>query len=1256
MSAMFKLILPLLVLSNAFAQGVVTTIAGNDAIFQDDARPAATAALAAPGGLAVDTSGNLYIASPVQNIVFKVDTKGVISIVAGNGLKRFAGDGGPARAASLAYPTGVAVDRAGNIFIADQENNAIRRVAPDGTISTIAGHNGFGWAGDGGPATKAILAFPTAVAVDAAGNLYITDQNNLRVRKINPAGIISTIAGNGQPGTTGDGGPAVAASLMGPTSIAVDGAGNVYVAAGVVRKIAPDGTISTFAGGGSGGDGGPAAGSNVNAFAVALDATGYLYIADRNNHRVRRVSPQGIITTIAGSGKQGFAGDGAAATAASLSSPSGVAADANGNIYIADRDNDRVRRVDSGGSISTFAGQGANVGDAGPATDGRLDQPWGIALDAAGNLYIADNVSNRVRKVTPAGVISTLAGNGNQGYSGDGGPAAAASLNSPWDVKTDAAGNVYIADSGNNRVRKVSPAGIITTYAGGGPCCSPNDGAPATSAWLGFADGIALDPAGNLYVTDLSIQGIRKVTPAGIISTIAGGSGKQGYSGDGGPATSAVFGGNFQGLLADANGNVYVSDSTNSRIRKIDSKGVITTFAGNGSGANSGDGGPATAAAVGFPRYPAQDKAGNIFIPTPTAIRVVRPDGTIHTYAGGPDGFSGDGGPAGAAAFSFLEGTATDPAGNLYVADSYNRRIRLIQAGQSPSIVASQKGLTFIASSAGGAPASQTFTIVNGGQGTLNWGVTASTTSGGNWLFVTPASGASPAGAAGPPVQVSVNLGGLPVGDYYGQIAIQAPGAPNSPQSVTVVLTVRAPGSGTGSIVQPSGLLFTSATPQSLILTTLSTSPVTYTGTASFGGKQWFTLPSASGTTVSGKPATVQIVPNLAGLAAGVYNGNITFAFGDNSLASVQLLLVISSGGTAQPGAPAANPAACTPTTLLPLFTSLGTGFSITTGWPSPVELTVVDDCGTPLTRGTVTASFSNSDPSLTLNSLGDGRWTGTWSAQNAAATVSVTATAQAVDKSLTGTSQVSGGLSKNANPPPVVAAGGVLNAASYQLQGSLAPGSLVSIFGSLLAQGEVSAPALPLTSTLGSTKVTIAGRTLPLLFAGPNQLNAMIPYDLPINASHQIVVQRGVTLSNPETVGVLSSQSGVFTRDLTGQGPGIVVRVTADGTQSVVSSTNPAHAYEALIIYCAGLGDVNPRQIAGQPVPFSPLSTTLDAVKVTIGGIDAPVFFAGLTPGFTGLYQVNAYVPTGVAPGDNVQLVIAQAGRTSPPVTISVR
>jgi uncharacterized protein (TIGR03437 family) len=1254
-----RFLLATLLSATAAAQGIITTFAGNDAIFADDGKPALNAAIVGPSGLALDSSGNLYVACAKLNMVLKIDTKGIVSIVAGNGLGRFAGDGGPARAASLFGPTAVAVDNAGNVFILDAGNIRIRRVDTKGVIQTIAGNGNGGYNGDGGPATNAEFSFqppggggPNGLALDSAGNLYISDRYNNRIRRVSAAtGNISTYVGNGQPN------PAVNCVFQ-PAGIRFDNAGNLYIAEpfATVEKFVPGSGCTPIPG-------------TSGITGLAADGANNVYIANQIGQRIQKIVGTSAIP-VAGNGRSEFTGDGGAASGAGLSGPTDVILDSNGNLYIADRDNDRIRRIDPNGTITTIAGRGAAVGDGGTAANARLDSPSKMALDPAGNLYVADSAGNRVRKIAPNGIITTVAGSGRVGFSGDGGPATSATLNTPADVKVDSTGNLYIADAYNGRIRKVDTKGIITTYAGGGNNTTPNNIA-ATSANFGYCDTVAVDSSDTVYLGSVDQGSVYKISAAGIVSRMAG-NGTRGFFGDGGPATSAALSGNYGDIVFDTSGNMFIADTGNQRIRKVDTRGIITTFAGSDRDISSaadllaGDGGPATQAILVRPGGLARDGGGNLYISTEVSlIWMVKSDGSIHRFAGTIPltatsindviSFSGDGGPAGAARFALPSGLAVDSAGNLYVADSANRRVRLIQNGPSPSIVASQKGLTFVAATGGGAPASQSFTIVNGGQGTLNWTVSASTTSGGNWLSIAPSSGASAAGVAGPPVQVTASPSGLAAGDYYGQIQIQASGAPNSPQTITVVLNVRAAGSAVGSTAQPSGLLFTNATPQSLTLTTVSATPVNFTGTASFGGPAWFALSPASGTVVAGKPATVQIVPSTTGLANSVYNGNITFAFSDNSIANVQLLLVLASGIN-RPAAPGTRPAGCAPSKLLPLFTSLGTGFNITTGWPSPVELRVVDDCGQPLTRGTVTATFSNTDPALTLNSLGDGRWTGTWIAQSVASSVSISATAQTIDKSLSATAEVSGGLSKNANPPPVVAAGGVLNAASYQLQGPLAPGSLISIFGSVLAQGSVSAPALPLTNTLGGTTVSIAGRQLPLLYAGPDQVNAMIPYDLPINATHQLVVQRGTAISIPQPVSVLSSQSGVFTKDLTGRGAGIIVRVTADGAQSVVASDNPTHASEVLVIYCAGLGDVDPRQLAGAQATFSPLSQTIDPVKVTIGGIDAPIFFAGLTPGFTGLYQVNASVPAGIAPGDNIPLVITQNGRSSPPVSISVR
>jgi uncharacterized protein (TIGR03437 family) len=348
-------------------------------------------------------------------------TSNVISTVAGNGNRGFSGDGGPATSAELDWPEGVAVDGAGNVFIADTNNSRIRKVTPAGVISTVAGNGTAGFSGDGGPATSAELWGPDGVAVDGAGNLFIADAANSRIRKVTPAGTISTLAGNGTPGFSGDGGPATSAELFGPVGLAVDGAGN-------------------------------------------------LFIADANNGRIRKVTSAGTISTVAGNGTGGFSGDGGPAASAELNGPFGVAVDGTGNLFLADTGNYRIRKVTPAGTISTVAGNGVNgfSGDGGPATSAELYLVFGVVVDGASNLFIADTGNSRIRKVTPAGAISTVAGNGVRGFSGDSGPATSAELYQPYDVAVDGAGNLFIADSANFRVRKVTaPAAPPSINPGG---------------------------------------------------------------------------------------------------------------------------------------------------------------------------------------------------------------------------------------------------------------------------------------------------------------------------------------------------------------------------------------------------------------------------------------------------------------------------------------------------------------------------------------------------------------------------------------------------------------------------------------------------------------------------------------------------------------------------------------------------------------------------------------------------------------------
>jgi sugar lactone lactonase YvrE len=699
------------------------------------------------------------------------------------------------------YPYGVAVDGAGNLYIADTSNNRIRKVTPGGTITTVAGNGTPGYNGDNIAATSAELNQPSGVAVDGAGNLYIADLINNRIRKVTPAGTITTVAGNGTPGYNGDNIAATGAKLNVPSGVVVDGVGNLYIADYLnnrIRKVTPGGTITTVAGdgynaggaggigGGYSGDGGPATSAELNVpYGVAVDGVGNLYIADTLNQLIRKVTPDGTITTVAGGGNGcpgetdsiGI-GDGCIATSAVLGNTEGVAVDGAGNLYIAA--GGRIRKVSGTtapvsfptipigpplppnnvllainssltissvsvpqsqggvqeftvGTIAGCAADGVTTNVAGsictvqvtfqPGYPGLRQVPLVVQTSAGLFQFALQGTGIGPMVAFGPGTITTVAGNGSCAvqdangncYNGDNIVATGAELFRPGGVAVDGAGNLYIADVKNNRIRTVTPGagGIITTVAGNGTPGYNNDNIAATSAELNWPASVAVDGAGNLYIADTMNSRIRKVTPDGTITTVAG-NGTPGYDSDNIAATSAELN-QPSGVAVDGDGNLYIADMSNSRIRKVTPGGIITTVAGNGTPDYSGDGGAATSAELNLPTGVAVDSAGNLYIAdmSNSRIRKVTPGGTITTVAGnGIAGYNNDNIAATGANLNAPSGVAVDGVGNLYIADIRNNRIRKVDVSDAPS-------LTFADTNINAASAPQDVAVLNLGNAPL---------------------------------------------------------------------------------------------------------------------------------------------------------------------------------------------------------------------------------------------------------------------------------------------------------------------------------------------------------------------------------------------------------------------------------------------------------------------------------------------------------------------------------------------------------
>lgn len=1430
-------VFPLIVLASitAWSQALITTVAGTSFLFDGNNKPALSATLGSLRGLALAPSGDVYFSDHENHIVGKIAPNGILTVVAGNGVPAFSGDGGPAVNAALLFPEAIALDPSGNLYIADSGNARIRKVTPDGVIRTLATLVAFG-----GPCPPASGGFAsntwiTSMVADASGALFFgttSEDTTFRlasVCKVAVDGTLTRIAGipsnrTDIVGTDLNGAMATESTLR-HAGLAMDPAGALYIAdVSQIYKLGSDGRLQRVAGCfprdcPASSNKSPLATTLNEVFNIGFDPQADLLIIDLGRDSlsplVYKVTPAGVTSLIASNGVQGFSGDGGPAVKAQLSAPFEIAGDASGNVYIGQAGTvisdviiqgaGRIREITPDGIIHTVAGNGLfhASGDGGLAVNATLDNTWGgVAVDRLNNVYFADAGNNKIRKIASNGIITTVAGDGTAGFSGDGGSALAAQLNFPSGIALDTAGNVFFADTLNNRLRKISPNGIISTviqgnvkfvaadaagniYFNGGGLdqtmkVSPDGTSQTVTGSPAAPAAIAVDSGGNLYFgtvplatftrvgTDGSTRTVAtkvsfnnlcgltvdaggniiagfggqvlRIAPNGAISPVAG-TGKDGYSGDGGPPTSAAIsegGAVVCGLTFDAAGNLYLSDNGNFRIRKVlvtppqvqtapaqlqfnaSSGGAIPATQGVSLvGAIPGLGFSAQADAAWLSVSPSDGSTPRLLevIADPTGIdpgsysanlrimvanatpailivpvtfNVMAPlapklstdkqslsfpfsqngaarsqsvtvsnsgGGTLTYVAEAQTRTGGDwlsvtpsAGNVEASSPIILTVTA-DPTGIapgtysgavIVTAGGDQQRIPVTMtiSTTGPGLLLSQSGLSFLGVSRGGIVAPQAFGVINIGTGVVHWTVSTSTLSGdAQWLQVGTTNGSTDAAAAiVPSVMVNVNPAILPAGNYYGQVRVDSPDAANAPQVITIFLQVLPAGSDIGASAQPSELVFSaqagSESPgsQDLLLYNVTADAKSFrSSVTSDAGLQILILPT-DGLLDPQRPNRVVVQPLTASLAPGVYHGALTLQFSDGRVRALRLSVIVAAGPAQDSTTVRRAGAVCTPSVLVEALTTLGQSFNVVAGYPIGLGVQVTDDCGTPLEAGSVSVSFSNGDPAVPLQSTKGGRWEGTWNSQSKnAAQVILKLQASDATGALHGERQIQGSAEAQADPPTFDRSG-IFSAASAEKFVPVAPGSIISIYGNGLATDTKSYSTTPLPQTLLTTNAFMAGRLLPLYYVSPGQINAQVPFDINVNTSMQIYIQKGTTASQPISVDVAPAQPAIF-----------------------AIQGSPATAGNVIQIYASGLGVVNP-PIAAGAVPGSTLSTTVNQVQVTIANTDAPVLFAGLAPGFVGLYQVNVMVPSGVTPGNSIPLTLSVGGQTGPSANIAVQ
>ncbi len=639
-------------------------------------------------------------------------------------------------------------------------------------------------------------------------------------------------------------------------------------------------------------------------------------------------------------------------------------------------------------------------------------------------------------------------------------------------------------------------------------------------------------------------------------------------------------------------------------------------------------------------------------IPAECWMTVPTASGTIPPFTNTPIEVDLDFGTLGAGVYPANLSLTTTPSGGTAATESVP--FTLLVGNGAPLLQISETGIPFQAvAGVQASPPPHTISLSTFGAA-IPYTATASTLTGGSWLTVSPAAGMVTSSLASS-VSIAANPAGLAAGTYFGRVDISAPAAFKPLQSVEVTFTV-ASSTGTAPILSApllsaAGVVFVTPqsvnpAPQTVTVSTFSASAMAVTGQASGNAMGTWLTPSASATALqAGHPITETLSVNSKGLAPGVYNGVLyEVAAGAVTEASATVLLVVTPASST-----------CTATQLLPVLTDLEPNFEFTAGLPVSLQAEVVDDCGNILTSGVVEATFSNGDSAVEMTPAGGGLWAGTWQPHGlTGGPLSVGINASS-GSGLAGVTSTSGILDAN-SATPVVNPGGIANAAGLVAASPLAPGEFISIFGSNLGPSTAVVSPVPYPTMLGGTQVLLGGQPLPLQVVSAGQINAVVPYGATVNGLQDLLVEQNGMYSLQETLVGAVANPAAFTVTQSGQGAGAIIVVKPNGTAFVASATQTASAGDVLEIYGAGLGPVSPAVADGAAAPSTPvLAQTVNPVTATIGGQKAQVQFAGLAPGFAGLYQVNVVVPAGVS-GANVPIVLTTSGFSSPPVTVAIQ